>query len=1271
MRTMIHVGIDVGSTTVKIVVIDGASRAVLHSRYRRHNAEQARTVRELLAEAHGLLGPQAFRAAVCGSGGKTIAEELGFPYIQEVVANSIAVRLFHPSARVAVELGGQDAKIIFFYKDAATGRLAVSDMRMNGSCAGGTGAFLDEIASLLKIPIEEFDAAAARGSCVYDISGRCGVFAKTDIQPLLNQGCRREDLALSALHAIVKQTIGGLSQGLEIAPPVIFEGGPLAFNPTLVRVFAERLGLSREDILLPPHSETLVALGAALSLTEFFSFKEFHEERVEFHEERVEFHEQRVEFHEERGELHERRGDGSAEGAVRNLRDFADARGGGGGRGKKKEGSGGGKAYFKNETDRLEFLSRHDLPPEPEWKPAPGEKLRAYLGVDAGSTTTKFVLLDENERVVERFYSTNKGEPLDVVKKALLALRDKCRAAHAELEIIAAATTGYGEHLFYKALGADYHAVETVAHAEAALAYTPDASFILDIGGQDMKAITLSRGVVSDITLNEACSSGCGSFLENFAVSLNIPVQDIARAAFASTNPAELGSRCTVFMNSCIITEQKNGKGAGDIMAGLCRSIIENVFTKVVRVSNLARLGNSIVVQGGAFKNDAVLRALEQYEGFAGKRIVRAPYPGEMGAIGVALLAKKYVEETLAQTGAWTSSFIGLDAMESFSFTQESRKLCPFCANNCSRTLLRFSNGAFWVTGNRCKRGEVIGRREDRAVREEVEKIAARIDAVPDMFRTREKLLFRERPVRPLCPTRNVVVGLPRALDLWGTAPFWLVFFRALGFTVKVSRKSTKELFEKGRPFVASDTACFPAKLVHGHIASLAESGVDRIFMPMVNRVPSENSEPESTFVCSLVKGYPLVIKHSDDPERRYHIPFDAPMFHWFTRKDRAFQLSRYMKETFGIPAKLTRAAIAQGDAAQNAFTTELRAEGARVLAKVEQDGGFAVVLAARHYQNDELVNHALSRFFTNDDIPVLTLDSLPEIDAADFSRSRLDITNNSHARLLSGAMIAARNPHLEYAQIVSFGCGHDALLSDEITRLLSEISGKSPLILKLDESDVSGPLHIRVKSFLDTVITRRKREAARAQAQTPAVQPLADPFPVKFTKADKKRRTILVPNVSVAFCKILSAAIRVQGFKVASLPLGGREAIRLGKKYVHNDICFPAQMVIGEALQMLQSGAYKDEEVAVGMAKFNCDCRLTNYAVLVRKALDEAGFSHIPIITTDAADLKNLHPGFKVSPAFFARTVWCLVMTDILDELLRKIRPYELDAGAAQRAYD
>jgi predicted CoA-substrate-specific enzyme activase len=1208
--------------------MDPLTKKARFSRYRRHNACQSETARDLLAEVRDEFPNAEFRAAVCGSGGKPIADAIGAHFIQEVVANAVAVRAFYPHARVAVELGGQDAKIVFFYHDEVSGRLTASDMRMNGNCAGGTGAFIDEVAALLRTPPDAFDALAAQGAAVYDISGRCGVFAKTDIQPLLNQGGLREDIALSTFHAIAKQTIGGLAQGLELKPPIIFEGGPLTFNPTLIRVFAERLGLHGNDIIHPENPETLIAHGAALSIEEIFTDSEAP-------------------------------GVFTLENALSTLAGFREQL--------RNNAPPSAPAYFASAQERAAFEKRHCLAPPPRHTARRGDTLRVYLGIDAGSTTSKFVLLDENEAVVDRFYANNKGEPLKVIRQALLDMKKRYDEDGINLDIIALGTTGYGELLFDKAFGADYHTVETVAHAEAARKYAPEVSFILDIGGQDMKAISIADGVVTNITVNEACSSGCGSFLENFAANLTIPLERIAEAAFESRSPAELGSRCTVFMNSTIITEQKNGKQAGDIMAGLCRSIIENVFTKVVRLSNFAALGDTIMVQGGTFKNDAVLRALEQY---IGKEVVRAPYPGEMGAVGIALLTKK----RLAQTARRGSRFIGFEALHSFAYTQESNITCRFCANNCNRTLVRFSNGKSWITGNRCERGELLGdSKDDAALREKLRKISAEMEAVPDLVKTREKLLFKNYAFTVLDKPKDLLIGLPRVLDFWRTMPFFTTFFHALGFKTKISRPSSKKLFETGLPFVASDTVCFPAKLAHGHLHDLFDGGekVDRVFMPLFSHLPSENREPQSTFTCPVLKGYPLVVKYSDDPERRWRTSFDTPIFHWFKQQDRDYQLSRYIKNTFGIGEETCLKAIAQGDEALALFNADLLAEGRRVIAEVEKarqtdPAAFAVVLAGRHYQFDQLVNHQLSRYFTKLGIPVLTVDALPGIAEIDLSKTRIDITNSNHARLLAGAILAAEHPALEYVEIFSFGCGHDALFTDETTRLLYEIAGKAPLILKLDESDVAGPLRIRVRSFIETVQARRRKEAGHTN-----IRALGDPYAVKFVKEDRGLKTILVPNVSRAYCKILSATLRSEGLKVASLPMGGREAMRLGKKYVHNDSCFPAQMLIGEALEALQSGRYDPDRVVVATGKTMCDCRLTNYMMLTRKALDDAGYAHVPILSSDFEDGKNLHPAFRFSKLTYARAAWGIIMFDVLEDLRRKIRPYELNKGETDRVFE
>ena len=1217
----ILIGIDVGSTTTKIAVIDEKTEELLLADYRRHHAAQLPSVLKALQLAQEHFPDARARLALTGSGAKPAAEALQAPYIQEVVANSIALRKLYKQVGTAIELGGQDAKMIFFGRDEKTGEMNVSDMRMNGSCAGGTGAFIDEIASILKVPTEDFNSLAADGTCVYDISGRCGVYAKTDIQPLLNQGVAKADLALSAFHAVAKQTIGGLAQGLDIERPVAFEGGPLTFNPVLIQVFSERLELKPEDIIIPEHPETMVAYGAALSLKGMFAHSA--PEKQDF-----------LPLAQWQKRLY----------SAKNNAQAADAS--------------TAQPFFSSQAEYEDFLCRHKLAQPHGDSLRPGQTIRAYLGIDSGSTTTKFVLLDENENLLDSFYAPNGGDPLTVAKNALTAMGERYRRAGVNLEILAAGTTGYGEQLFARAFSTEYHVVETVAHARAAAKYAPDASFILDIGGQDMKAIWLDNGIITNIVVNEACSSGCGSFLENFASSLGISVDKIAEAAFSSQNPAQLGSRCTVFMNSSIVTEQRNGKMSEDIMAGLCRSIIENVFTKVIRISNLSSLGEKIIVQGGTFQNDAVLRALEQY---LGKEVIRAPYPGVMGAIGAALLTK----EAMEGANPPARSFPGLKALESFTYSQEANSPCPFCANHCKRTIVRFPNGSSWVTNNRCERGEVVGDPKDPAVQAAQKARTEGRARIPNCYRLREKLLFEDYPVPEQITKRDCVIGIPRVLFFWETMPFWSTFFRSLGFEVRLSAASSHRLYEEGLYAVTSDTVCFPAKLVHGHLRDLVKKGVDRIFFPSITSVPSENTEKTSQWMCAVVKGYPLVVRNSDNPEHFAGIPLDAPLFHWYTDEDRQAQLTKYMADAYGISKEETLLAIRFADQAQQSFHQQLEEYGQSILTEAEKNGSYAIVLASRPYQSDPLVNHKLPELFTDMGIAVLTADAVPGINEVDLSASRLDIVNNYHARMLASAVIAAENPHLEYVQLVSFGCGHDAYLSDEIIRMMKEISGKTPLILKLDESEIQGPLRIRVRSFMETVSMQRKKQEKRSLKQP------GEPYSVKFTARDKKERIVLVPNTSHAFSRVMSAAMKKQGLRAESLDIGREEAIRLGKQYVHNDICFPAQIVIGEALAALKSGKYEGKEIAVAMAKYVGDCRLTHYGALLRKALDDAGYKDVPIITNDDVDYHQLHPGFKLNLASALGIAYAMPMIDILEELLRKIRPYELEKGSAQRAFD
>jgi predicted CoA-substrate-specific enzyme activase len=1218
----LFLGLDIGSTTVKAALVDPVDSTLLYSEYLRHGARQSETAAALCSRIAERFPGKPVHMAVCGSGGKDIADALGVLYVQEVVANSVAVRHRCPQARTAIELGGQDAKIVFFHADPVTGRLYASDMRMNGACAGGTGAFIDEVASLLRVPVEEFNALAMKGTHVFDISGRCGVFAKTDIQPLLNQGVGKEDLALSTFHAIAKQTIGGLAQGLEIRAPVVFVGGPLSYDTELVKVFGERLALSEGDIIVPADSRVMVAFGAALSL---MSMQDASALPLDLRE-------------------------------VPAVLAALDQR-------KRASASVAGGAFFADEAERAAFVARHGDAGEVLLRDRPAAlphgPMDLYLGLDGGSTTSKCVALDADDRVVGAWYAHNRGKPIEVMIGLLQQMGEDLAAAGVEARVRSMGTTGYAEALLAKAFKADYHTVETVAHARAALHFVPGASFILDIGGQDMKAIFTDNEIVTGIVLNEACSAGCGSFLENFASSLEIPVEEIAASAFVSHSPSNLGSRCTVFMNSSIITEQKNGKGPDDIMAGLCRSIVENVFSKVVRVSNLDMLGKKIVVQGGTFRNDAVLRAVEQY---TAREVVRAPYAGEMGAIGIALLARHH-RESVGQTGP--SAFIGFDALRDFTYTLKTQMLCPFCTNNCSRTVVEFSDGGSYVTGNRCERGEAVS---SAAPTDAVTRAAAKTEKVPDLVREREELLFADWPVRQVSPAKDMRIGLPRVLEFWNSLPFWKGFFTALGFEVVVSDRSTQKLFQSGLHNVPSDTVCFPAKLAHGHLKDLTAKGVDRIFMPMQNRMPPENPSTTGNHVCAVVKGYPLVLHYSDEPERRSGVVFDHPMFHWFDDVSRRRQVADWVLSTFGLPEQMTNLAIDEGDSAQNGFREELVRRGSALLARLEDEEragrpGFAVVMAGRPYHGDFLVNHDLDRLFTRQGIPVLPVDALPGLDEVDLSATRVETTTPFHTRMYGAAIITARDPHLEMVQMVSFGCGHDAVISDEVGSIMHSIAGKTPLILKLDESDVKGPLAIRVRSFVETVRARRAKQEYR-------LSPLPDPFDVKFTAKEKATKTILIPNLTEAFSKVLQSAMTSEGYRVEVLPMADRAAIALGKQYVHNDMCYPAQVNVGEMLGALRSGLYDPDKVVCGLAKAECDCRLAHYAALARKALDEAGYPQVPIITTDR-DNKGMHPAFALGLRFQLRTIWGLNMVDILEHVRRRLRPYELVEGQADEVFE
>lgn len=1222
----LHIGIDIGSTTVKAAVLTPDTGDLVYQTYRRHFASQQKTAVELLRDVRNKFPRATFSLAACGSGGEPLAKKIGAHYIQEVVANSIVIRSRFPKTRAAIELGGQDAKVIFFKKDEGTGSLHAADMRMNGSCAGGTGAFIDQIAELLNVKIEDFNELAAKGRHIFTISGRCGVFAKTDIQPLLNQGVPKEDIALSTFHAIARQTIGGLAQGMRFEPAVLFEGGPLTFNPVLVEVFRGHLGLTSEEIIVPENPELIIAVGTALSINAFFNdtMSTVDLDRIS------------------RGNA-----------VLEPDRD---------------EQTTDSPPFFESTEEKNEFQKRYHTV-EPDYKiPAGNGPLEVYLGIDAGSTTTKCAIIDKNGNLIDTLYRSNNGDPLVVLREELLALRNRFIQQKRPLTVLGVGVTGYGEPLIATGIHADYHTVETVAHAKAAQMFAPKATFILDIGGQDMKAISLKDGIITGIVMNEACSAGCGSFIETYAKSLGVQTDEIADLAFRSSSPSKLGSRCTVFMNNSIVTEQKNGKTSDDILAGICKSIIENVFTKVIRVSNMNRLGDTIIAQGGTFKNDAVLRAFEQYvKNDKDVTIVRPPFPGEMGAIGIALLTKEHMEEkqrnALSADGRILikSSFIGLDAMEDFSYSQQHGVICNGCSNNCNRNVITFSDGTRFVTGNRCEGGNILPHRKRETFAHK------KGGAVPDLMRERNRLLFKDFLPDIVSDGGGLKIGIPRVLEFWDSIPFWKAFFTSLGFEVVFSSPSSSRLFQKGLSTVPSDTVCFPAKLAHGHVRDLLEKKVDRIFMPMMIRIPKENRTAEGNHVCSVVQGYPMVIEKSLNPETQYGVPFDNPTFHWYSEKLKYRQCIRYFSQIFSLSKFEVFRALKEGDKAQSAYTMEMHEKGKKVLETLGKKFPFAVVLSGRPYHSDMLVNHGISSIFTRQGIPVLVLDSLPNIHKQDLSGVRIETTIPFNTRMIEGTFCVAKHPNLELVQIISFGCGHDAILSDEMARILKETSDKELLMLKLDEGEVPGPLIIRINSFLETL--RLKRKNTHATKHHYPFKALKEAFTTKFLKRDKRHKTILAPNLSPAFSTMISEVLRHRGYNVYQMPLATKEAIALGKKYVHNDICFPAQVNIGEALSFIQSGKFDPDSLALGLAK-NCeDCRAGQYASIARKALDEAGYPQVPILTT-GMDTKEMHPGFQIGPFFNIHMIWSLLMMDGLEMMKRSTRPYELHPGQTETTF-
>lgn len=1164
-------GIDVGSTTVKVVIMDENNDSVYQT-YQRHFSDVKKASEKVLreaAEAIGLDTPISF--TITGSGGMGLADVLNLKFIQEVIACTKTVEVICPQTDVAIELGGEDAKITFFG--------ASLEQKMNGSCAGGTGAFIDQMASLLKTDANGLNELAKGYTHIYPIASRCGVFAKTDIQPLINDGARQEDLAASIFQAVVNQTIAGLASGHKIQGNVAFLGGPLYFMSELRQRFIETLHLKEENVVFPENPQLFVAKGAA-----FYAGEE-EPTTIE-------------------NLLDSLAHIGSALQPTKSL-----------------------DPLFNNEEELKEFRDRH-AKAKVDFRPLETYCGNAYLGIDAGSTTTKIVLMSEDKKILYTWYGNNDGDPL---QKTIDILTEMYKHIPENVTIAKACTTGYGEHLIKSALKADLGEVETVAHYKAAHYFQPNVDFILDIGGQDMKAMHVKNGALSTIQLNEACSSGCGSFIETFAQSLQYDVKDFAKAALLAENPADLGSRCTVFMQSRVKQAQKEGASVGDISAGLSMSVIKNALFKVIKAHSAEDLGQHIVCQGGTFYNEAVLRSFEK---LSGQNVIRPNIAGLMGAYGAALIAEEHAKADDVSTIMTTEEMAGLTCDKTFEH-------CGRCENNCLLTITHFNDGRSFITGNRCEKGLRI-------------KLAPKDQRV-NLVKEKYHKLFSYRPLRKKLATRGTI-GIPRVLNMYENYPLWATFFKELGIRAEISTRSSEEMYESGIETIPSDTACYPAKMVHGHIQWLIDKGFKTIFYPCIVYERQESKAANNHFNCPIVQSYPDVIRMNVDEIRNGQVDYRNPFLNLADFSSTAKNLYETFKD-FGVTQKEVEDALSAGFKEMDNFKRWIQNRGEDTLMMMRQNGQHGVVLAGRPYHLDPQINRGISQIICAEGFNVLTEDSISHMGNVEGLR----IVNQwtYHSRLFAAARVAAKIPELEFVQLNSFGCGIDAITTDQVEEILSRYN-RLYTVLKIDEGTNIGAIRIRIRSLKAAVLERDERHIVPEK--------LYDlERPKQFTKDMRKKHTLLMPMLSpIHQSNLVDVALRASGYNVVNLPVERQHSVDEGIKYVNNDACYPAIITIGQMIEALKSGKYDLDNVSVMMTQTGGGCRATNYIPLIRKALKDAGFPQVPVISMSLnAKGTEKSPGFKLTPPLVKRVALAFLYGDLFERVVYRTRPYETEEGA------
>ena len=1174
MNSCKKLGIDIGSTTVKVSIIEDGG-TLLFADYKRHFANIQETLADLLREGEEKLGALTVEPVITGSGGLTLSKHLGIPFVQEVVAVATSLKDYAPQTDVAIELGGEDAKIIYF-----TGGI---DQRMNGICAGGTGSFIDQMASLLQTDASGLNEYAKNYKAIYPIAARCGVFAKTDIQPLINEGATKEDLSASIFQAVVNQTISGLACGKPIRGNVAFLGGPLHFLSELRAAFIRTLNLGADQIIAPDHSHLFAAIGAAMN-SDPKTTASLHDliERLS-HGIKMDFEVKRME------------------------------------------------PLFTDEADYEKFRTRHASHDVKKGDLATYEG-NCYLGIDAGSTTTKVALVGEDGSLLYRFYSNNNGSPLATAIRAMQEIHDQLPE---KAQIAYSCSTGYGEALLKSALMLDEGEVETISHYYAAAAFEPDVDCILDIGGQDMKCIKIKDGTVDSVQLNEACSSGCGSFIETFAKSLNYSVQDFAKEALFAKNPTDLGTRCTVFMNSNVKQAQKEGASVADISAGLAYSVIKNALFKVIKITNASDLGKHVVVQGGTFYNDAVLRSFEK---ISGCEAVRPDIAGIMGAYGAALIARERYDASK------TTTMLPIDKILSLTYKTTMAR-CQGCTNHCVLTINRFDGGRQFVTGNRCERG-LGGNKQKKDI--------------PNLFDYKYHRMFDYEPLTADLAPRGTV-GIPRVLNMYENYPFWAVFFRELGYRTVLSPKSTRQIYELGIESIPSESECYPAKLAHGHIEWLIRQGLTYIFYPCVPYERNETPEAGNHYNCPMVTSYAENIKNNVESLTDHKVHFRNP-FMAFTNEE---ILTKRLVEEFtrdqSIPEKEIRAAAHKAWQELIASRQDMEKKGEEVIAWLKETGHHGIVLAGRPYHVDPEINHGIPELITSYGFAVLTEDSVSHLGRVDRP---LIVTDQwmYHSRLYEAASYVKTQPNLDLIQLNSFGCGLDAVTTDQVNDILTR-SGKIYTLLKIDEVNNLGAARIRVRSLIAAIRVREMRHYHKPIVSSAYSR-------VYFTKEMKKNYTILCPQMSPIHFDLIEPAVRSCGYNLEVLQNSDRTAIDTGLKYVNNDACYPSLIVVGQIMDALLSGKYDLEHTAVIMSQTGGGCRASNYIGFIRRALERAGMPQIPVISLNANGMET-NPGFKITLPLLTKAMQAVVYGDLFMRVLYATRPYEAKAGSANALHE